>query len=243
MKVIRPNCRVQFTAEDLEFILSVLGPVGRQADSLWALLADEDSRDLILDNPQLFQAVLERRNCLRISTRFYFYILVRQVLRRNGIPDRHVADYVSELLAEFSQAENLRCRLPGAAQPLDYVVDLLAALQTADDTTTFHLRAHIGNHSLFMTGIFPDRIRHRVETRAAPGLSYYESVGRENYRLASDHRLARHYDLADVFSTLADRFQTTRQALNDLGDRLLMLGDPASPAYALLEAAWPPSPD
>jgi hypothetical protein len=236
MKVIQPNCRVQFSKEDIDFILGVLHPSGVAPERLLELLGDAETRDLILDDPQLFQAVLERRNCLRISTHFYFYILVRQVLCRSGIADRQVADYVSEMLAEFSRTASLQCRAPGKSQPLEYVVDLLAALQTADDATTFQLRAHIGNHSLFMTGIFPDRIRHRVETRAAPNLQFYESVGRENYRLASDHRLARKYDLADVFSTLAERFQTTRQALNDLGDRLLMLGDVSGPVQALLDA-------
>ncbi len=238
MKVIQPNCRVQFTAEDIDFILSVLQPGASSPASLVQLLADESSRDLILDDEKLFQAVLERRNCLQISTHLYFYILVRQVFRRGGIEDRNVADYVAEMLADFSRTNSLQCRVSGQNRPLEYFVDMLAALQTADDATTFYLRAHIGNHSLFMTGIFPERIRHRVERRAAPDLRYYESMGRESFRLASDHRLARHYELSDIFSTLAERFQATRQALNDLGDRLLTIGDADASVQALLRTTF-----
>jgi hypothetical protein len=38
---------------------------------------------------------------------------------------------------------------------------MLAALETADDHTAFWIRAHIGNHSLFLVGFFPEHIRHR----------------------------------------------------------------------------------
>src|ERR1035438_4161805 len=101
----RPNWRAQFAAEDIDFILSVLGHKISTAECLVKLLADEDSRDLILDDEALLHALLERGGCLRVSSRFYFYILVRQVLRRSGIPDRAVADYVAEVLAEFSRTE------------------------------------------------------------------------------------------------------------------------------------------
>ena len=78
MKMIQANCRVQFTAEDIEFILTVLGPKAGTAETLVNLLTDEGTRDLILDDPSLLHALLECRDCLRVSTHFYFYILVRQ---------------------------------------------------------------------------------------------------------------------------------------------------------------------
>jgi hypothetical protein len=190
------------------------------------LLADEDSRDLILDDEALLHALLERRGCLRVSSRFYFYILVRQVLRRSDIKDRAVADYVAEMLAEFSRGERARCVVPGRAAPLDYFFEMLAALQTADDRTSFLIRVHIGNYSLFLSGVFPERIRFRAETRGSPDLRYYEGLGRTHYRVASDHRLAERYEVSQIFSILAERFETTRLALNDIADRYFFLGDP-----------------
>ena len=79
MKMIRPNCRAQFAAEDIDFILSVHGARIGTAECLIKLLADEEERDLILDDEALLHALLERRGCLQVSSRFYFYILVRQV--------------------------------------------------------------------------------------------------------------------------------------------------------------------
>ena len=222
--VIRPNCRVQFTAEDIDFILSVLGPKAGSAETLVQLLGDEESRDLILDDESLLRAVLEHRHCLRISTHFYFYILVRHSFRRSDLKERPLADYVASVLAEFSQLERTRCTVKGEAK--DYFFEMLAALQTADDTTGFYIRAHIGNQSLFMSGVFPDRIRFRAERKGFPGMTYYEGLGSANYRVASDHRLARKYDLDGIFGMLSERFHETRVALNDLRERLVTLGEP-----------------
>ena len=235
MMVIRPNCRVQFTAEDVDFVLGVLGPKAGSAETLVKLLGDEETRDLILDDESLLRAVLEHRNCLRISTHFYFYILVRHAFRRSGLQERPLADYVASVLAEFSQFERTRCTVKG--QPIDYFFEMLAALQTADDTTSFYIRAHIGNQSLFLSGVFPDRIRFRAERKGAPGLNYYEGLGRSNFRAASDHRLARKYDLDGIFNTLSERFQETRLALNDLRERLVSLGDPEISLANLIKPA------
>jgi hypothetical protein len=224
MKMIQPNCRVQFAAEDVEFILAILG--GKKIDTaecLVQLLSDEESRDQILDDEALFHALLERQGCLRVSSRFYFYILVRHVFRRSGITNHAVADYVAELLAEFASAERGRCVVPGQSNPLDYFFEMLSALQTADDRTSFYIRAHIGNYSLFLSGVFPERIRFRAEARGFPDVKYYEGLGRTHFRVASDHRLAQRYDLSEIFQTLSDQFEASRLALNDIADRLFSI--------------------
>jgi hypothetical protein len=226
MMLIRPNCRAQFAAEDVEFVLAVLGRKIGQAECLVQLLADEETRDQILDDEDLLHALLEHPGCLRVSSRLYFYVLVRHVLRRAGIAERAVADYVAEMLTEFSRCERAVCMLPGQLEPLQYFFEMLAALENADDRTRFLLRVHIGNHSLFLSGVFAARIRSRAEGRGFPDVSYYERLGRTHYRAASDHRLAQRYEVADILDTLAERFETARLALNDIAQRCFFLGGP-----------------
>jgi hypothetical protein len=78
---------------------------------------------------------------------------------------------------------------------------------------------------LFFSGVFPDRIRFRAEARGFPNVKYYDALGRTHFRVASDHRLAQKYDVAEIFNTLSERFETTRRALNDIADRLFSIGD------------------
>ena len=92
----------------------------------------------------------------------------------------------------------------------------------------------IGNHSLFLAEVFPDRIRFRAENRGFPSLRYYEALGQANFRVASDHRLADRYALAPIFAVLAERFQDARLALNDVSQRLFSLGDTDYSLEALL---------
>jgi hypothetical protein len=235
MKLIQPNCRVQFASEDIDFILSVLGQRIGTSECLVKLLADPETRDVILDDEALLRALLERGGCLRVSSRFYFYVLVRHALGRGGVQSREVADYVAEVLAEFACTERSRCVVTGQANPMEYLFEMLNALHGADDRTGFCIRAHIGNYSLFLAGVFPERIRFRAEARGFPDLRYYEGLGRAQYSMASDHHLAQRYDLAKVFATLAEQFKSTRLALNDISERLFSIHEPSSAVDALLQ--------
>ncbi len=225
MSLVQANCRVQFTAEDLDFIVATLGSKTGGKECLVQLLTDEASRDTILDDPKLYHALLEHRGCVRVSTHFYFYVLVRQVLRRSDINDRSVADYVAEMLVKFAHPQQAQCVVTGRAEPCEYFFEMLAALQNADDRGNFLIRAHMGNYSLFLAGVFPDRIRFRAESRGFPSLRYYEQLGQTSYRVASDHPLARRYKMAEIFATLGERFQAARLALNDLANRIISLGE------------------
>ena len=69
MMVIRPNCRVQFTAEDIDFILRVLGPKAGCAETIASLLGDEETRDLILDDDALANERVRRDLAARPNRR------------------------------------------------------------------------------------------------------------------------------------------------------------------------------
>jgi hypothetical protein len=225
VKVIQPNCRTQFTAADIDFIVSVFRTSEESSEHLIKLFSDPDSLDALLDHDSIFRALLENTGFVRVSRYFYFYVMVRHVLRRSGIEDRSVADYVAALMAEFSILQQMRCTLPNETQPLNYIFEMLAALQRVDEKTRFMIRAHVGNHSLFICGVFPDHIRYRAQFKGAPELEYYESLGSSNFKVASDHQLAQRYDLAPIYSILSEKFHAVRLALNDMSDRLLFLGD------------------
>lgn len=221
--VVQPRCRERLTAEDLALVQSVLAQQAEQRAAVGQLLADQDTRDALLDHPALRQALLDSPGCLPVSTRLYFYVLVRHVLLRLGMDDRLVTDYVAEMLAEFAETRRWRRPLPDRELNVDYLYEILAALREVDDTTAFALRAHLANHTLFLSGLFAPHLEHREQRRGAPGLHYYEAVGRASYRAARDHRLARELGLTEIFDTLAERFDRVRRALTDMADRLLSL--------------------
>lgn len=230
--MIRANCRARFTAADFDFIVRTLARSQSDHVSIVDLLSDEATRDSILDHPRLVDAILSNPAQLRISSQFYFYVLARHVLSDAGINDRKLCDYVGSLLETFSRANQLHDPEEIDHRAHQYISDMLIALRRITPQQAFLLRAHIGNYSLFISGIFHENTQRR-SLRGGPALRFYEEVGRTNYQLVATHETARRCELNDVFEELADRFHDVRLALNDLSDRLLNLDE--EPGTSLLK--------
>jgi hypothetical protein len=240
--MIRANCRARFTAVDFDFIVRTLARSQSDQVSLVDLLSDIETRDSILDHPRLVDAILNHCGHLRISSQFYFYVLARHVLQQGGIGDRKLCDYVASLLETFSRVKQLRApQTPGRCAESatadsscgeQYISDILIALNRATPEQAFLLRAHIGNYSLFISGIFHENTQRR-SLCGGPDIEFYEQVGRTNYQLVASHAVARRCELDDVFEGLADRFRDVRLALNRLSDQLLNLDEAARPSFSL----------
>lgn len=223
--MIQANCRARFTAADFQFIVRTLARSPNDQVSLVDLLSDAETRDAVLDHPRLVDAILSHAGHLSISSSFYFYVLARHVLRRADITDRKLSDYIGSLLETFSRVNGLRPPHTEEDSGPQYLSDMLIALTHASAEQSFLLRAHVGNYSLFLSGIFHENAQHRSSRRGAPDLEFYEKIGRTNFQLVASHSTARRCELNDVFEKLADRFHDVRLALNRLSDELLNLDD------------------
>src|SRR5437764_9764422 len=230
--MIRANCRARFTAADFDFIVRTLGRSRNDSVSLVDLLSDSETRDSILDHPRLVETILSNAGHLHISSQFYFYVLARRVLQQAGIGDRKLSDYIGSLLETFSRANQLQTTETIPARAHEYISDMLIALTRATPEQTFLLRAHVGNYSLFITGIFHENTQRR-SLRGAPDLDFYEQIGRTNYQLVASHATARRCELSGIYEELADRFHEVRLALNRLSEQLLNLDDDATAALHL----------
>ena len=229
--MIRANCRERFTAADFDFVVRTLSRSITDHVSLVDLLSDAETRDAVLDNPRLVDAILSHAGQLRISSQFYFYVLARHVLQRGGINDRKLCDYIASLLEAFSRSSVLRA--PHTADSVhQYISDMLIALQRVTPEQAFLLRAHVGNYSLFISGIFHENTQRR-SLRGGPDVRFYEQIGRSNFQLVAAHAVARRCELDDVFEGLAERFREIRCALNQLSDQLLNLDDDMRPSITL----------
>lgn len=222
--MIRDNCRDKFTDNDLTFIAETLAQDGSNKETLTNLLSDTDTRDKILDDPQLFQTVVQQPGLSKISPYLYFYILTRRSFLDNKIDDRNVTDYVACLLAEFCYLTRVHTISNQHTKSYHYLTDMMLDFFDATSHEAFLIRSHLGNYALFMTGVFPDWIYTKATYgRKAPGFDYYEKMGSSSYRWASQHQLALKYSLAEILAKLADSFRPVRIALNTLADNYIVL--------------------
>lgn len=220
--MIVANVRDRLTPDDLEHVVTLLSRGDAARRERWCRRVAEEGRDVVLDEPGLLQLLLAAPGLAAPSAAVFVYVAVRSALRNVGIDDAELSDYLAALLLEFGRRDRAWRIAPADDQVYRYVSDIVADLElVADARRGFLLRAHLGNFSLWLSGVFPDHIVARQRRRGGPDFNYYETMGARGFRLAADHRLAREWQLAGVYERAADAFDRLRVGLNRLSDSVL----------------------
>jgi hypothetical protein len=178
----------------------------------------------MLDAEHVHRRIFESRgDLLAISPFLLFSVLLRRCI---GGPrtatDRAVINYLANLLSLFVRTDRVYRPDAGESASYEYFADLMAAAQQADERGSFLLHAHIGNYALYLTGLFPGWIEHRHRYKKRPlDARYYADMGRTGYRDAASSRLAKAFELDDIFLRLALMFDRYREWLNMLAREYL----------------------
>lgn len=218
--MILPNLRASFGSDEIEILLHILEQRTRRSRRLWEGRLAEEGLDVLLDHPETFSAVMSRGRVTATSPKLTFYVMVRHTLLESGLEDPLIADYVAALLLEFAVEGRANRIAAYDDATYRYLVDIVSDLGgESSERRQFLLRAHLGNYSLWLSGIFPDYVVARVHRRGAPGLLYYEDLGATSYELASRCELADRHNLVGVYSQVASGFRAVRRALNRISDR------------------------
>ncbi len=167
-----------------------------------------------------------------MELRTFFDRAIRASFYDLALEDVAAAAYLADLLTRFARTEALYPR--GLATPrLETVVDMLLDVQVAwEDEAQFSpehevtVRRHIGDYTLFMIGIF----RERVEQMASTG--YYISQGKRAYRFVSEHARATARSATPPYRRLAERFESYAGAL-DYARRVHFFDAPGHPFFGL----------
>jgi hypothetical protein len=164
----------------------------------------------------------------------FFEGALKASFRDLALHDDAVVAYLADLLTRFARTEQLFPRgITG--QRLERVVDLLLEAQALWRDPSFRpegevtVRRHIGDYTLFMLGVF----RERVEQNASTG--YYVTQGQRAYRYVSEHDRASTRPVrpagGPLFGRLADRFEGYARAL-DYARRVHFRAEPSLPFFA-----------
>ena len=168
----------------------------------------------ILDHPKLFEAVLMKQGTAVMSQALFFFVIVRHTLKRIGVEELEVADYIAVACSEFSLAESTSHAQTQSEIPSLYSADYMDALERARGAERFFIHVQCANQFLVLTCLYPSFLHHRAERRGAPDIGYYEGVVINHLQAASHHALADEFDLQDVLSRLAEAFPPVRKAMN-----------------------------
>jgi hypothetical protein len=205
------------TDEDLALSLLCSGDAER---ARLAGRVREEGADVLWDDPRLLPALLECRELAAPSAALFYYVAVRRVLLEAGIGEPEVSDYCASLVLAFGLRDRAWRIGEYDENRYAYVVELIEESRRAEGERGFRVQAHLGNFSLWLSGIFPDYIAARRTRKGGPDLSFYEDAGSSGFLAASAHVLAGRYGLNGVLRTAGRRFRDLRLALNRMSDRL-----------------------
>jgi hypothetical protein len=140
----------------------------------------------------------------------FFDDAVRKSLGDLACRDDPAAEYLADLLTRFARAETLYPR-GIKAERLESVAEVLLDIQEIwDDRSSYFrperevaLRRHVGDYTLFMSGVFQERVE-RIAARR-----YYIAEGKRAYRFVAEHqRASRGESWAALFRRLSDQFES-----------------------------------
>lgn len=152
--------------------------------------------------------------------KLFVELVGRHYAQEIGIRDPQVVAYVAHLLTEFCDVQQLfRIRNAGGRPLTDVGEMLLESDPVYGPAPSFdrerQVRKHIGDYTLFFTGMFPESIntfrlrRHRLENFVD-----WMKAGKESYYIVSRFDFFEYTKVAPLFARLSQNFEQCVYGLN-----------------------------
>ncbi len=137
-----------------------------------------------------------------------------------GLHDPSLHSYVANMLTEFCEVEQLyRLRDAGGRPLMDVGEMLLESDPVYGPAPSFdrerQVRKHIGDYTLFFTGMFPESINcWRLRRQRLEGFIDFMKAGKESYYIVSKFDQFEYAKVAPLFKRLAEEFERCVYGLN-----------------------------
>jgi hypothetical protein len=135
-----------------------------------------------------------------------------------GVADPPLIDYLSLLLSRFVHVDVIHRLKAGSCKELTEVADMLlqAEAMPPGGRTSREVHRHIGDYTLFWTGLFPEALqRLRSALRKDHFIDYCEQ-GKRSYYIASTYEQEPYRAEAPVLRRLSERFEVCAFGLSQL---------------------------
>ena len=150
----------------------------------------------------------------------FLELVGRHYAEQIGIRDPQVVNYVAQLLAEFCDAEQLFRIRDLSGRPLGDIGEMLMESDPIfGPAPSFdrerQVRKHIGDYTLFFTGMFPESINHlRLRCHRVENFVDWMKAGKESYFIVSKFEHFEYAKVAPLFAKLSRRFEDCVYGLN-----------------------------
>jgi hypothetical protein len=157
--------------------------------------------------------------------RLFSELLYKHLIRAAQFDDPQISDYIGDLLVNFTHVDNLYRLRNSKGRRLEDVAEMLIASNPLLEGRSFEyereVRKHIGDYTLFLTGLFPEYVAklNRKPFRMDSLIDYLKA-GKESYRVVAAFDQFEYRDVAPLFRKLSEKFELCVYGLNLIKDDL-----------------------
>ena len=117
--------------------------------------------------------------------RFFAGVAENAFAVRLGMADPPLVDYISDLLVRFTHRDSLYCIRDARGRRLTEVVEMLSEAAERVGLAKRRVHRHIGDFTLFWTGMYPEALSTQSPLPAMDSLIDYAEFGKRAYWIAS----------------------------------------------------------
>jgi hypothetical protein len=135
-----------------------------------------------------------------------------------GVADPRLTDYLSELLSRFVHIDAIY-RLAGTSgRRLEEVAEMMIEAEELppEGRTRREMHRHIGDFTLFWTGVYPEALKRLRSALTKDSLIDYTVRGKRSYYIASTFEGEAYAEEAPVLRRLSEEFELCAYGLNQV---------------------------
>ena len=133
-----------------------------------------------------------------------------------GVADVQLIDYVSDMLLRFVRLDAVHKVRSPSGRPATEVFQMLCEAEKRIGLAKRDVHRHIGDVTLFWSGMYPERLRRIRPHESSDGFLDYCQQGKRAYAIAAEIEGDEHRPSSDLLHQLSDQFEMCAYGLREV---------------------------
>ena len=134
-----------------------------------------------------------------------------------GVVDPPLVDYVTQMLTRFLRLDSIHKVRKLNGRPAEQVAEMLAEANMRIGTAKRDVHRHVGDFTLFWTGLYPESLRYMQSPDKKDHFVDYCAHGKRAYMLASAMDADEETDVSgDILERLSHQFEMCAYGLREI---------------------------
>ena len=133
-----------------------------------------------------------------------------------GVADVQLIDYISDMLLRFARVDSFHKVRRANGRPATEVFQMLCEAEQRIGLARREVHRHIGDFTLFWSGMYPESLRRMRPHKSADGFLDYGRQGKRAYAIAAEIEGGSERPSSDLLQQLSDQFEMCAYGLREV---------------------------